>query len=112
MLPNGISRDRILEILWFLSPVIVILHGSRASNKRFSAKEKSDLDLICVSMKAPFWPLDQLYERVKEDSKREDCQIDLSIVSSKEFSSVVKGKSSLGESLSHGFSILYFEGGL
>lgn len=109
MLPDGVSLRTILDAMVFLSPIIVILHGSTVSHKKFSAKKTSDLDIICVSIKAHFWPLEQFHKRIKENIRDENIEIDLSIVSYYEFLSITKGKSSLSKSLSHGFAILHQE---
>lgn len=109
MLPDGVSLSTILDAMTFLSPIIVILHGSTISHKKFSAKKTSDLDIVCVSNKAAFWPLELLHKRIKENLGDENIEIDLSIVSYNGFLSIVNGKSSLSKSLSHGFSILHQE---
>jgi hypothetical protein len=109
MLPNDISLSRILNALRFLSPTIIILHGSTVSRRKFSAKKNSDLDIVCVTVKAAFWSLEQLQTRIRENLGNEGVEIDLSIVSYNRFLSIAKGKSSLGKSLSHGFSISYYE---
>jgi hypothetical protein len=95
MLPKGLSASRIVAALEFLSPFVIILHGSAVSNKRFSAA---------------FWPLEQLYERTDENLRSEVTGVDLSIVTHNGLLSIIDGGSSLSTSLDHGFSILYHEG--
>ncbi len=110
MLPEGISKNKIMLHFGFLSPTILILHGSTISGTRFSKKKNSDLDIVCVSSKAAFWPLEQLYERIRENLENESIKIDASIITHGELRSLIEGESSLGVSFSHGFSILYQEG--
>jgi hypothetical protein len=109
MLPDGVSIDRILGALDFLSPIVIILHGSTVSHKKFSAKKTSDIDMVCVSIKAAFWPLEQLHKKINENLGNQTIKIDLSIVTYNGFLSLVKDGSSLSKSFSHGFSILYYE---
>lgn len=109
MLPQGVSLDSMLRAMEILAPTLIVLHGSTVSHKKYSNKKISDLDLICVSIKAAFWPVEQLQRKVKEVFGNLNFAIDLTIVSRNEFLSIIEGKSSLGESLSHGFSILYSE---
>jgi len=110
MLPKGISKDKLMTYFEFLSPMMLILHGSTISGKKFSKKKKSDLDIVCVSLKAAFWPLEQLYERISENLENESVKIDVSIITHSELRSVMDGESSLSTSFKHGFSILYQEG--
>jgi len=109
MLPKGISRCILMNYFRILSPIMLILHGSTISGAKFSTKKNSDLDIVCVSLKAAFWPLEQLYERIYENLKNEDIEIDVSIMTYNELLSIVEGESSLSTSFRHGFSILYEE---
>lgn len=109
MLPNGISRHKLMNYFEFLSPIMLILHGSTVSSAKLSMKN-SDLDIVCVSSKAAFWPLEQLYKRVKENLENEDVEIDVSIITYSELISIIEGASSLSTSFRHGFSILYQKG--
>lgn len=110
MLPNNISVESLKNGFNFLSPEVLLLHGSNVSGKKFSNKKTSDLDVICVSHKAAFFPLKQLYEKLESNFQKEKIKIDASIISCNELSSLIKCKTSLGVSLSHGFSIIYYEG--
>lgn len=110
MLPKGISRNKLIKHFEFLSPIVLILHGSTISGKKFSEKKDSDLDIVCVSLKAIFWPLEQLYKKMNENLERENTKIDVSIITSNEFLSIKEVGSSLNKSLDHGFSILYKRG--
>ena len=107
MLPKDISRHKLMTYFEFLSPIMLILHGSTVSGRKFSQKKNSDLDIVCVSSKAAFWPLEQLYERINEDFGNESIRIDVSIITYNELISVIEGESSLSISFKHGFSILY-----
>jgi len=109
MLPKGFSVNRIVNALEFLSPMVIILHGSSVSKRKFSLKERNDLDVVCASIKGAFWPLEQLYERAKEDLRDDVVEIDLSIVTCNGLKSIIEGKSSLSKSFNHGFSVLYCE---
>ncbi|MCJ7496513.1 MAG: hypothetical protein MUO78_00015 [candidate division Zixibacteria bacterium] len=109
MLPTDVSRENILKYLLFMSPSILILHGSQVSKKRHSSFGKCDLDIICVTIKASFWPLSQLYEQFCKNTRGVSTKIDLSILSYSRFLSVLKGETSLSISLNNGFSILYME---
>ncbi len=55
--PQNLPIDELLLSLDFLRPFIIVLHGSKVSNKRFSSKVHSDLDVIIISKKTPFWSL-------------------------------------------------------
>ena len=110
MLPNNISRHKLMNYFEFLSPIMLILHGSTISRAKFSMEKNSDLDIVCVSSKAAFWPLEQLYERLKENLENEDIKIDVSIITYNELISIIEGESSLSTSFKHGFSILYQKG--
>jgi hypothetical protein len=111
MLPPSVTVKKILKVVEFLCPTTVILHGSNVSHKKFSTKKCSDIDIVCVSAKAAFFPLEQLHQKVKENIKKEGIEIDLdpSIVTPSAILSIIEGGSSLSKSLSHGFSILYCE---
>ena len=109
MLPDDVSLSTILDALRFLSPMIVILYGSAVSHRKFSSKRTSDLDIVCVSIKAAFWSLEQLHKKIRENFRDVNVEIDMSIISYNGFLSIVKGRSSLSKSLNHGFSILYQE---
>lgn len=110
MLPKGISRNRLMDYFEFLSPMMLILHGSTVSSKEFSTRETSDLDIVCVSLKAAFWPLEQLYKRLDKNLENDDIKIDVSIITQNELLSIIEGKSSLSISFKHGFSMLYHGG--
>jgi len=106
--PQNLSIDELLSRLNFLKPLIIVLHGSKVSNKRFSTKIQSDFDLIIISKKTPFWSMRVLFKETYEklsDIMRK-IKIDLTIVSFREILIHLKGETSLGLSLMQGFTIL------
>ncbi|MDO9592560.1 MAG: hypothetical protein Q7I98_05115 [Erysipelotrichaceae bacterium] len=108
MLPGGILLTDILRTMDFLSPEIVILHGSSVSKMRFSPLGNMDLDIICASRKAPFWSLENLYERYYELMDNENVNVDLTILSHSGLLAVLKDtKTSLNDSINNGFTILH-----
>ena len=108
LLPKSISISKLVGYFEFLSPVMLIIHGSTISKRKFSTKKSSDLDIVCVSSKAAFWPLEQLYKKLRENLQQERNKIDASIVTYNELASmVIGGASSLSASFDNGFSILY-----
>ena len=109
ILPKELSLDEILSYFKFLSPTILILHGSHISKKRYSPSGKPDLDIICVSKKATFWPSTELYEKFYKNIKNLQIKIDLSLLTYTQFLSVFQGDTSLSISLNNGFTILYME---
>jgi len=109
MLPKGVSAKGIQDALDFLSPIVVLVHGSRVSHRKFSTKKKSDLDILCVSIKAAFWPLEELYSKAQKNLEKQNVKIDLSIVSYRGFLSIFEERTALCDSLDHGFSVLYSE---
>ena len=110
ILPKSVSKTKLMNCFEFLSPILLILHGSTISRKKFSTKKNSDLDIVCLSLKAAFWPLTELYEKIDQNLKDEDIKIDVTIITYNELLSILDGSSSLGVSFSHGFSILFQEG--
>lgn len=110
MLPDGLTVDQLLSKLSFLSPVILLLHGSKISHRKFSNKNYSDLDLVCVSVKAAFWPIDKLMEEAQYNLRFDKIKIDLSIITNNGFSSIIDGNSSISRSFANGFSIIHYEG--
>jgi len=84
------------------------MHGSRISRLKFSTKRVSDVDIICVSSKAAFWPLEQLYKKLRENLKEDKNAIDVSIITYLELASIItEGSSSLSSSIDNGFSVIY-----
>ncbi|MCK4827587.1 hypothetical protein KA005_68295 [bacterium] len=107
MLPEGMSLDNILQLFEFLSPEYIILHGSSVSKIRYSLEGMSDLDLICVTPKAAFWSLTELYSSFHEQNTRLEVPLDISILTNSELYSVIYGDTSLSVSMKKGFTILY-----
>lgn len=108
MLPEDITYYQLIEALAFLSPILIILHGSRVTGQKFSEKEFSDLDVVCVSSKAAFWPIDELF---KEARKSNLPNVDLSIITLNAILCLLEksNSSSLAVSLRHGFTVIYSE---
>jgi hypothetical protein len=111
MLPCGVSINDILSLSSFLSPQIIIEHGSNVTNIRYSPDGDRDIDIIIASFKKSFWPTDYLYEHVKNNFRKNmpDSRFDLTLVSPRELIFNVQQETSLGESLRQGFTILYPE---
>lgn len=111
MLPDEISIKNIISLSIFLSPQIIIEHGSQVTNIRYSPSGNSDIDLIIVTFKKSFWPSDYLYENVKYKFQKymPIVKFDITLVSPIELISNIKDETSLGESLIQGFTILYPE---
>ena len=108
MLPDKIQVEDISIHLEFLSPRVLILHGSSVSKKRYSPFGESDLDIICVTEKCGFWSMDHLYEKFHENTKDMPIKIDLSILTCSRFLSVLEeNNSALSYSLKNGFTILW-----
>lgn len=108
MLPNEISLEYLYKSLEFLSPVLLILHGSSVSKKRYSPVGDADLDIICVTIKSGFWSFDNLYEKFQENTKNVTIKIDLTILTCSRFLSVLEeNSSSLSYSLGNGFTVLW-----
>ena len=107
MLGDDITLNQLMSYFEFLSPIMILMHGSTVSKKRFSDKNNSDLDIVCVSPKAAFWPLEQLYNRLDSNLKHERTRIDVSIISVSEFITILDRNSSLSTSFTHGFAILH-----
>ncbi|MGD0996189.1 MAG: hypothetical protein ABR909_11780 [Candidatus Bathyarchaeia archaeon] len=107
-LPKGTSCKKLIHYFEFLSPIMLIMHGSRISRLKFSTKRVSDVDIICVSSKAAFWPLEQLYKKLRENLKEDKNAIDVSIITYLELASIItEGSSSLSSSIDNGFSVIY-----
>ena len=83
MLPKGIIVKDIITISSFLSPQIIIEHGSYVTKKRYSPDGISDIDLIIVTLKKSFWPTDYLYDNIKYKFYEyfPDIKFDLTLVS-------------------------------
>ncbi len=108
MLPDNIQVEDICQCLEFLSPRVLILHGSSVSKKRYSPFGESDLDIICVTEKCGFWNMNHLYEKFRENTKCMPIKIDLSILTCSRFLSVLEeNNSALGDSLKNGFTLLW-----
>ena len=111
MLPKGVLIKDIFSISAFLSPQIIIEHGSYVTKVRYSPSGNSDLDIIISSFKKSFWPTDYLYETIKYKflQYRPDIKFDVTLVSPTELIFNIQEETSLGKSLIQGFTILYPE---
>lgn len=111
MLPHGVLIKDILSSSSFLSPQIIIEHGSNVTKIRYSPNDSSDIDIIIASFKKSFWPTDYLYEIVKSKFRKNmpNSKFDISLVSPRELILSIQEETSLGESLIQGFAILYPE---
>ena len=109
MLPNEIRQSEINSALKFISPQIILIHGSQVSKIRHSSNEVSDLDLIIITWKYSFWPLDYLCNIVRNRLQHitQKIEFDISIESPFGLISHVFQYTSLGKSIFQGFSILY-----
>lgn len=108
MLPPHITSEDLLSKLDFITPYLIIGHGSRVSGNSYSTKSEQDLDLVIVSLKVAFWTLDELYNEIRTVfEKSYEDEIDFSLVTPRGLISHINGKSSLGKSLSQGFTIIY-----
>jgi hypothetical protein len=107
MLPKGVMIKDIILLSAFLSPQIIIEHGSYVTKKRYSPNGRSDIDIIIATLKKSFWPTDYLYNSTKQ--KFPDIKFDVTLVSPTELIFNIQKKTSLGKSLIQGFTILYPE---
>jgi hypothetical protein len=111
MLPKGIIIKDITTLSTFLSPQIIIEHGSYVTKKRYSPDGRSDIDLIIATLKKSFWPTDYLYDNIKYKFQKyfPDIKFDITLVSPTELIFNIQEDTSLGKSLIQGFTILYPE---
>ena len=109
MLPSNLSTQKIVSALKFISPQIIIIHGSYASKIRYSMREYQDFDIIIASIKIPFWTKSVLHketqDRLSQLSKL--IKFDVSLVTPHGLLAHIYGKTSLGQSILQGFTILY-----
>ncbi len=106
MLPMGMSASCLISIFEDLAPTMLIVHGSKVSSVKFSVKQISDLDIICVTVKAAFWPLKDLFATIRSKTAKVPIVLDTSIVTGNQLLSSISGNSSLWASLENGFSII------
>lgn len=107
ILPNNISKNDLLKSMSFLSPTLIILHGSYLSGKRFSPNGHQDLDVIVVSYKKNFWNIKELYSYFSQNFKNHfKTNIDFNILSPIEFMIKMDSNSLMFQSIQRGFTIL------
>jgi len=110
-LPSGITIINIKNIFDFISPAIIILHGSCVTGKRRSPSSEKDIDLILINDKFAFWNYEEILNKI--DSKSAEIEIeykfDVSITTCQGFFNHLKHKTSLGASIDLGFSIIPLE---
>jgi hypothetical protein len=109
MLPNGILIKDIISLSAFLSPQIIIEHGSCVTRVRYSPNDESDIDIIIATFKKSFWPTDYLYKIIKYKFRKyyPDIKFDITLVSPTELNFNIQEETSLGKSLIQGFTILH-----
>ncbi len=108
MLPQDTSTNEIVEAIRFLSPELIIIHGSFVSNIRFSENTEKDLDLIVISYKVPFWNKEYLYKKTKEKLlNASKFKFDTSLETPSGLYRHIENNTSLGDSILRGFTIMY-----
>lgn len=111
MLPKGVFINDIILASSFISPQIIIEHGSFVTNIRYSPNGVCDLDIIIVTFKKSFWPTDYLYNVIINKFKDyiPITKFDITLISPSELVCSILERTSLGESLLQGFTILFPE---
>lgn len=109
MLPPEISMQDIVSVSRFISPQIILIHGSYATKVRYSTNGDRDFDMIIVSIKIPFWSKEDLYKEIRDRLSRlsKSIKLDVSLVTSRGLLAHIHEKTSLGQSILQGFSIMY-----
>jgi len=112
MLPTDIKKEEILNLSSFLSPNLILIHGSFVTKIRYSPNSESDLDLIIASFKKSFWNYNYLNETIRNRfySLSNAIKFDISLISPYEVYNHIYERTSLGISILQGVSILYPEG--
>ena len=109
MLPPEISRENVTSALGFISPQLILIHGSYVMKTRYSPRDKGDLDLVVISIKTAFWSVvdlrDEIVRKLKQISKSID--FDISLTTLRGLLAHLKERTALGQSLLQGFTILY-----
>lgn len=108
-LPPEISMQDIVSALRFLSPQIILIHGSYATKVRYSTNAHRDFDMIIVSIKIPFWLKEDLYKDIRDRLSRltKSIKFDISLVTLRGLLAHIHEKTSLGQSILQGFTIMY-----
>jgi len=110
MLPSEISIPKLYTTLKFISPQIILAHGSYITKVRYSPEGSPDLDITIVSIKIPFWSKEVLYKEIQDKLSQlsKSIKFDVSLVTPRGLLAHIYGKTSLGQSILQGFTILYF----
>jgi len=109
MLPLDISKQDIISSFKFISPQIILVHGSSVTNTRYSPDDSGDIDIIVASTKCAFWPLEKLYDEIKYRlNQKLRILVDVCLVTPNGLFAHIKNTTSIGQSLKHGFTILYY----
>lgn len=111
MLSPEISIQDIISTSKFLSPQMVLIHGSYVTKVRYSPSGDRDFDMIIVSTKIPFWTKESLYKEIQDRFLQlsKSIKFDISLVTLHGLLAHIHGKTSLGQSILQGFSILYIK---
>lgn len=106
-IPVGVTLSNIERIFDFISPSIIILHGSCVTGKRYSPISK-DIDIILINNKHIFWDMESIFQVIDINKNKEKILIDfdISITTQKGFINHLKNETSLGVSINQGFSII------
>lgn len=108
MLPPEISIQDIISASRFISPQMILIHGSYATKVRYSPNEDQDFDMIIVSIKIPFWSKEDLYKDIRDRFQQlsKSIKFDISLVTLRGLLAHIHEKTSLGQSILQGFTIL------
>jgi len=109
MLPPTIAPENLISALQFISPQLILIHGSCITKIRYSPEGSKDIDLVVVSIKAAFWPIGDLCKEIRRRLSRisRSIKFDISLTTPSRLIAHINGRTSLGQSLLQGFIILY-----
>jgi predicted nucleotidyltransferase len=109
MLPPEISSRSIISALEFISPELILVHGSYVTKIRHSIGGEKDIDLVIVSIKIPFWSIDDLHKEITQrlEPISKSAKFDISLTTPTGLMAHINGKTALGLSLLQGFTVLY-----
>jgi hypothetical protein len=109
MVPCEISIRDLIDVSRFISPQIILIHGSYVTKVRYSPEGDPDFDLIIASSKISFWSMRHLYKEVlyRFQKLSPTIKFDISLASPYDVLNHVYNKTSLGQSITQGFTILY-----
>jgi len=109
MVSSDISIKEVIAISSFISPQIILIHGSYVTKVRYSPEDDPDFDLIIASFKIPFWSKRHLYDEIRDRFQKvcPTTRFDISLTSPYDLLNHVYNKTSLGQSIIQGFTIMY-----